>query len=369
MNIPFVNLRLQYQSIKSEIEGAINSVFSDTAFIGGSGNKYVAAFEKEFAKFLNVRNVIGCANGTDSLEILLEAFGIKAGDEVIVPALSWISTSESVGRMGAKPVFVDICNDTLLMDVSRIEEKITPATKAIIPVHLYGNALNMQFIMQLANKHGLIVIEDCAQAHEATYAGKMVGTFGHASSFSFYPGKNLGAYGDAGCMATDNDDIAIRCRMIANHGQLEKHNHIIEGRNSRMDGIQAAVLCVKLKYLHEWNESRIRNANKLTELLDQSVYFCPVTNINARHVFHLYVIKHTKRNLLKPYLAEKGIESAIHYPTALPFLKAYSKFKYTPSDFPVAFSQTSQIISLPMFPELNEKQIEFLADTLNAFDA
>lgn len=366
MKIPFVDLKAQYQSIRPEIDEAMSQVMTDTAFIGGGSNKYVAAFEKDFAAFLGVKHVMSCANGTDSLEILLEAYGVGAGDEVIVPALSWISTSEAVGRSGARPVFVDVCEDTLLIDLDKIEEKITAKTKALMPVHLYGNAVNMERVMEIAEKHSLVVIEDCAQAHEAAYKGRMVGTFGHAASFSFYPGKNLGAYGDAGCMSTNSGEIAAKCRMIANHGQLEKHNHVMEGRNSRLDGLHAAVLGVKLKYLHQWNESRIRNAATLGGLIHEG-YRKPVVNKNARHVFHLYVLRHDKRDELKKFLAEQGIETAIHYPTALPLLKAYAKEGYTEKDFPVASAETAKILSVPMFAELNAEQMQYMANRLNEF--
>lgn len=366
MKISFVDLKAQYQSIKKEIDTAIANVIADTAFIGGSSNKYITEFEKEFSSFLNVKHTITCANGTDSIEILLEAYGIGAGDEVIVPALSWISTSEAVGRIGATPVFVDVKEDTLLMDLDAIEEKINTKTKAIIPVHLYGNAVNMEIVIKLAEKHKLVVIEDCAQSHGATFNNKIVGTFGHAASFSFYPGKNLGAYGDAGCITTNSDEIASKCRMIANHGQLKKHDHVMEGRNSRMDGLHAAILSVKLNYLDEWNNKRIINAGKLTTLINNK-HRTPVVNENAKHVFHLYVIRNNKRDELKQFLTEQGIETAIHYPTALPFLKAYKKFNYKPSDFPVAFSETQKILSIPMFPELSDEQIKYIAEALAKF--
>lgn len=368
MKIPFVDLKAQYQSIQTDIDNAMNAVMTETAFVGGQSNRYVLAFEKEFASFLNLGHVVSCANGTDSIEILLEAYGITKGDEVIVPAISWISTSEAVGRRGAKPVFVDVDKDTLLIDVSLIEEKINNNTKAIIPVHLYGNALDMEAIMMLADKHNLIVIEDCAQSHEAAFNGKMVGTFGHAASFSFYPGKNLGAYGDAGAIATNSEEVALKCRMIANHGQLEKHNHIMEGRNSRMDGFHAAVLSVKLKSLSRWNSKRREHADTFTQLINKEKYMCPVVNKNSTHVFHLYVIRHAKRDELKKYLSEKNIETAIHYPTALPFLKAYERHNYVPSDFPVAFSETQKILSIPMFPELTAEQINYVAEALNSFN-
>lgn len=368
MKIPFVDLKIQYKALQAGIDAAIAAVIADTAFIGGTSNKYVSKFEKEFADFLNVKHVITCANGTDSIEILLEAYGIKAGDEVIVPALSWISTSEAVGRVGAKPVFVDVEKDTLLINTEKISEKITPKTKAIIPVHLYGNAVNMERIMEIAIQHNLVVIEDCAQSHESAYKGKMAGTFGHAASFSFYPGKNLGAYGDAGCITTNSDDVAATCRMIANHGQLEKHNHVMEGRNSRMDGIHAAILSVKLPHIRDWNNSRIKNSEVLNGLIDTNKFIVPVVNTDARHVFHLYVIRHPKRDELKKYLAEKGIETAIHYPTALPLLKAYASQGYQASDFPVAAAETQKILSLPMFPELSQEQLTYIASCLNDFN-
>ncbi len=367
MKVPFVDLKLQYQNYKAEIDKAIADVIADTAFIGGSGNKYVQKFESEFAKYLGIANVISCANGTDSLEILLEAYGITEGEEVIVPALSWISSSEAVGRCGAKPVFVDVCEDTLLMDLNLVEKAITKNTKAIMPVHLYGNALNMEEVMRIAKKHNLIVIEDCAQAHGAKYNGKLVGTFGHASSFSFYPGKNLGAYGDAGAIATNDETIAKKCRMIANHGQQRKHDHIIEGRNSRMDGLHAAILSVKLNYLDGWNLARNKAASHYSKILDSTNVSLPIQNKNAYHVFHLYVIRSNKRDQLKEHLSSQGIEVAIHYPTALPFLNAYSYLKHQPEQFPVAFKQTKNILSIPMYPELNVEQIDHISKVINNF--
>lgn len=367
MKIPFVDLKAQYQAIKPEIDQAMTAVMADTAFIGGSSNKYIVQFEKDFATFLDRKHVVSCANGTDSIEILLEAYGVGAGDEVIVPAVSWVSTSEAVGRTGARPVFVDVDKDTLLINVKLIADKITPRTKAIIPVHLYGNAVDMTALMAIAEKHQLIVIEDCAQSHEARHSGRLTGTFGHAASFSFYPGKNLGAYGDAGAIVTESDEIAAKCRMIANHGQLEKHNHIMEGRNSRMDGLHAAVLSVKLKYLSDWNAARAANAEELTKKLASLPVETPVINKNASHVFHLYVIRTDQRDALKKHLGDKGIETAIHYPNALPFLKAYDKFGFKPSDFPVAFAETGRILSLPMFPELSGPQMDHIANAIREF--
>ena len=362
--IPFVDLKIQYHQLKPEIDVAIAAVIADTAFVGGSSNKYVSQFEKDFAAYLGINHVMSCANGTDSLEILLEAFQISKNDEVIVPALSWISTSESVGRAGAVPVFVDVCPDTLLMDIQLIEEKITSKTKAIIPVHLYGNVLNMEAIMLLAKKHNLIVIEDCAQSHGAMYNNKLAGTFGHAASFSFYPGKNLGAYGDAGCMVTNDDIIADKCRMIANHGQLKKHHHQMEGRNSRLDGIHAAILSVKIKYLDDWNAKRREVANQYKLALQNIDIQLPVENKNAKHVYHLFVIQSENRDTFMQKFSENNIETAIHYPTPLPLLEAYSTMGFTKSDFPVADKACKRILSLPMFPEISKTQIQRITETL-----
>lgn len=367
MKIPFVDLKLQYQNYQTEIDSSIQSVIRDTAFVGGNNNKYVQAFEKDFAEYLGVKNVVSCANGTDSIEILLEAYGIGKGDEVLVPAVSWISTSEAVGRCGAKPVFIDVCEDTLLINLDLIEQNITSNTKAIIPVHLYGNTVNMEKLMDLANANRLIVIEDCAQSHGSRYHGKLSGTFGHAASFSFYPGKNLGAYGDAGGIATNDHEIAKTCRMIANHGQPEKHNHVIEGRNSRMDGIHASILSAKLKHLDQWNLARQKNAETYHLLLNNHHIIKPKVNSGASHVYHLYVIQSENRDALKKHLTEQQIETAIHYPTALPFLKAYESFNYQKSDFPVASKITDNILSLPMFPELTNEQIQYISNAINSF--
>jgi dTDP-4-amino-4,6-dideoxygalactose transaminase len=293
--------------------------------------------------------------------------GIGPGDEVIVPAHSWISTSESVTAVGARPVFVDTESDYFTIDVSKIEAAITPNTKAIIPVHLFGHPADMLMVMQIAEKHDLKVIEDCAQAHGATIEGKMVGTFGDAASFSFYPGKNLGAYGDAGAMATNDDVLAEKARMIANHGQITKHHHRIEGRNSRLDGLQAAILLAKLPHLNHWTELRIQHAATYNQLLQESGLDLPATKTGNKHVFHLYVIQSEKRDALKTYLAEQGIETAIHYPTALPFLDCYQNRNPNIDHFPVAHAHQSKILSIPMFAELTEQQMRHVASAVNNF--
>lgn len=364
MRVPFVDLYAQYESIRSQIDRAIADSIRNTSFIGGQP---VHEFESAFAEYLGLNHVVGCANGTDSLEILMQAMGIGPGDEVIVPAHSWISTSESVTAVGARPIFVDTESDFYTIDVSKIETAITSRTKAIIPVHLFGHPADMHVIMQLAEKHGLKVIEDCAQAHGAMIEGKMVGTFGDAASFSFYPGKNLGAYGDAGAMATNDDALAEKARMIANHGQITKHHHRIEGRNSRLDGLQAAILLAKLPFLNQWTEQRIQHATTYNQLLQESGLDLPSTKPGCKHVFHLYVIQSDKRDALKKYLAEQGIETAIHYPTALPFLECYQSRNPNIEQFPVAHAHQSRILSIPMFAELSEQQMQYVANAVNKF--
>lgn len=365
MKIPFVDLYAQYQSIKNEIDAAIENTILHSSYIGGTTIK---KFEQDFAAYIGLKNVIACANGTDSLEMILKAWGIGQGDEVIVPAHSWISTSEAVSNTGATPIFVDVEAYYFTIDVSLIEKVITANTKAIIPVHLYGHPADMPAIMQLAKKYQLKVLEDCAQSHGACINGQLTGSFGDAASFSFYPGKNLGAYGDAGCMATNDGELAVKLRMIANHGQLSKHHHVIEGRNSRLDGLQAAVLSVKLSHLNQWTNARIGNAAKYTEGLSDAAVKCPVVKAGYKHVYHLYVIKTANRQALVKLLSENNIETAVHYPMALPFLDCYKSMHYQPIDFPVAFSNQSQILSLPMFAELTVSQIGKIVSLIQSFE-
>ncbi len=364
MRIPFVDLKKQYSSIKNEIDTAINSVINDTAFIGGANNSYVKKFEEEYAQFNDVKFCISCANGTDSIEILLKAFGVSFGDEVIVPANSWISTSEAVTNVGATPVFVDCLPGLYTIDFTQIFSKITSKTKAIIPVHLYGLPAEMDEIMDTASKNNLFVIEDCAQAHGALYKGRKVGSIGHAASFSFYPGKNLGAYGDAGAMVTNDEDIAGKARMIANHGQVQKHKHLIEGRNSRMDGIQAAILSVKLPHLENWTQLRRENAEVYKNLLQGKNVVVPKEPVYSRHVYHLFVIQIDDRTQKINELNDAGIETAIHYPTPLPFLKAYEKYKFKQESYPIAKMQMNRILSLPMYSELSSEDISYIISKL-----
>lgn len=360
--VPFVDLYAQYLTIKPAIDDAIESTIMNSSYIGG---KAVTDFEKAFGDYLGAPHVISCANGTDSIEILLQAFGIGEGDEVIVPAISWISTSEAVSFVGAKPVFVDIESGHYTIDAALIGKAITPRTKAIIPVHLYGHPADMIAIMDIAGKHNLIVIEDCAQAHGSMIGDKMTGTFGHAASFSFYPGKNLGAYGDAGAMVTADPAIAEKVRMIANHGQKGKHNHVIEGRNSRLDGLQAAILNVKLPHLAGWTDARIANAAIYDRLLEKNEGIgLPMVKKGYRHVYHLYVVRVKHRAEVQAALAVAGIDTAIHYPRALPFLSCYYNSGYEAGQFPVAAGYQDEILSLPMYAELTTEQITRVSTAL-----
>ena len=365
MNIPFVDLRAQYQSLKAEIDAAIHSVIEKTAFVGGF---HVKEFETAFAQKYGVKHCVSCANGTDAIYITLKALGIGPGDEVITVANSWISTSETISQAGAKPVFVDIDPDYYHINPHKIEDKISPRTKAIIPVHLYGQPASLGEIKAVCENHGLFLIEDCAQSHFAIYNGQKVGTFGIAGTFSFYPGKNLGAYGDAGALITNDDEVAAKARMFANHGSSRKHQHEMEGINSRLDGIQAAILNVKLRYVDEWNLARHENALKYNDWLTGVAQIkTPKIRLNSFHIFHLYVIRTPYRDRLADYLKSKQIDTGIHYPTALPFLAAYKYLGHKPSDFPVAYQYQNEILSLPMFPELNDEQINYVVGSIKQF--
>lgn len=365
MHIPFVDLKSQYLSIKQDIDSAINDVLSKTAFIGG---EYVKEFEKQFADLYGVKHVISCANGTDSLYIIMKMLGIGPGDEVITAANSWISSSETISQTGAKPVFADPDDRYMSMSAENVGSAITDATKAIIVVHLHGQVCDMQGILKLCADKNIHVIEDCAQSHFSEYEGERAGVMGIAGSFSFYPGKNLGAYGDAGCIITNDDGLAEKCRMYANHGALKKHNHIIEGVNSRMDGLQAAVLSVKLEHILNWTEQRIANAalyNEHMQGIDDIIL--PVVRPGTRHTFHLYMIRARRRNALQEYLKTKGIETAIHYPTALPNLPAYKYLGLDSADFPIATKLQDEILSLPMYPELDGDRISYVANCIRSF--
>ena len=367
MNVPFVDLRAQYRSLKEEIDEAVRSVIERTAFIRGP---FAEEFERAFALKCGVKHCVSCANGTDAIYITLKALGIGPGDEVITVANSWISTSETITQAGARPVFVDVEPDTYLIDAAKIEAKITPRTKAVIPVHLYGQMADVDAVGEVCRKHGLLLVEDCAQAHLASLRGRKAGTLGVAGTFSFYPGKNLGAYGDAGAIITDDDALAARALMFANHGSPRKHVHEMEGINSRMDGIQAAILSVKLKYIDRWNLARAGNADAYDRRFSGfERVVTPRRRGDGTHIFHLYVIRVERRDELAEFLKKRGIETGIHYPTALPFLTAYAYLGHRPADFPVAFRNQGEILSLPMYPELREEQIDHVVGSIKEFYA
>jgi dTDP-4-amino-4,6-dideoxygalactose transaminase len=363
--VPFVDLKIQYESIKLEIDNAIATVISETAFIGG---KHVESFEKAFADFYGMKHCISTANGTDSLYIIMKMLGVGPGDEIITVANSWISSSETISQTGAKPIFVDIHPEYYSMNEQELEKAITSNTKGIIPVHLHGQMCNMEVISAIADKHNLWIVEDCAQSHFSELNGKRAGQWGIAASFSFYPGKNLGAYGDAGCLLTNDDDLALKCKMFARHGALKKHQHQMEGINSRLDGIQAAILKAKLPYILKWTAERAQAADLYDFYLTGiAPIVMPKRRENSKHSFHLYVIRAERRDELKIFLESKGIETAIHYPVALPNMKAYSYLGFERADFPVASAYESQILSLPIFPEITEAQIRQVAMAIKKF--
>jgi dTDP-4-amino-4,6-dideoxygalactose transaminase len=347
------------------MDAAIAGVIQSSAFIRGP---YVQKFETEFAALNSQPHCVSCANGTDSLYVAMHALGVKPGDEIIAPAHSWISTTETITQAGGKVVFCDTDADTYTIDAKQIESKITSRTVGIIPVHLYGQPADMDAIMKIAAKHKLWVIEDCAQAHLAKFGGRTVGTFGIAASFSFYPGKNLGAMGDAGALITGDAKLAERMAMFARHGGITKGDHQIEGINSRLDGLQAAVLSVKLPHLPAWTARRQEIAAEYSKLLAGiDGVGLPVVAPGRSHVYHLYVVRHERRDALARHLAALGVQTVINYPVALPLLPAYARFGHRPEDFPNAFHNQSRVLSLPIFPEMTAQQLTFVADAMRAF--
>jgi len=363
MKIPFVDLHAQYLSIKDEIDKAIAEVIAESAYIRG---RHVDAFEQAWARTLGVKRCVSCANGTDAIYIALRGLGLRAGDEVITSAHSWISTSEAITQAGGRVVFCDTDEETFTIDPIEIERKITPATVGIVPVHLYGQAADMGAIMAIARKHNLWVIEDCAQAHLARYNGQYVGTFGNVSTFSFYPGKNLGAYGDAGCLVANDDRLADWLATFARHGG--KGDHVMEGINSRMDGLQAAILNAKLPHLPAWTAARRRVAACYNEILeDVGDVITPTIESDRDHVYHLYVIRTENRDALREHLSEAGISTVLNYPKALPFYPAYAYLGHVSKDFPAAYFNQSRILSLPIYPEMAQESTTHVANTIAHF--
>jgi len=369
MNIPFLDLKTQYLSIKDEIQVALNKVLDQTAFAGGP---FVAQFEKEFADFCKVEHCVGVGSGTDALWLALLALGVGPGDEVITVPDTFIATAEAITYCGATPVFVDVDESSYNMDPIKLERYLAARTlgpeprrmpKAIIPVHLFGQTADMDPILEVAKKYGLAVVEDACQAHGALYKGKSAGSIGAAGCFSFYPGKNLGAYGEAGAVVTNNGELAAKMRMIRDHGQEKKYYHGCVGWNARMDGIQGAVLSVKLKYLPAWNEARRKNAALYNKLLSGSDgVITPIELSYAKHVYHIYAIRTKNRDELIAKLGEKGVNCGIHYPVPVHLQNAYASLGLKAGSFPVAEKVASEFVSLPMFAELTEEQIRYTAD-------
>ncbi len=362
MKISFVDLKRQYDSIKDELNVKINEVLNNTQFILGEN---VKSFEEEFAEYCDTKYAVGVASGTDALTLSLATLGIGEGDEVITVPNTFIATVDAISKNNARPVFVDIDPETYNIDVNKIEEKISERTKAIMPVHLYGQPADMDPILEIAEEHNIGVIEDACQAHGAEYKGKNVGSFGQIGCLSFYPGKNLGAYGDGGIVVTNDSDVAEKIKILRNYGQKVKYYHDFIGYNSRLDEIQAAILRVKLRYLNKWNELRRSHATEYTEFLEEtSGIVLPSVQKNVNHVYHLYVIQCTNRDQTQEILSKKGISTGIHYPVPIHLQRAYSKLGYHHGDFPVTEEYAEKILSLPMFPELTIEEISYVCEQI-----
>jgi dTDP-4-amino-4,6-dideoxygalactose transaminase len=365
VKVPFLDLKAQYASIQDEISKALQQVLDSSAFAGGP---FVEKFEKDFSSFCQSEFAIGVGSGTDALWMTLLSLGIGPGDEVITTPNTFIATAEAISFCGAKPVFVDVDEKTYNMNPNLIEDAITPKTKAIIPVHLFGQMADMDSIMKIARAHGLFVIEDACQAHGAEYKGRRAGSIGDVGCFSFYPGKNLGAYGEAGAIVTNNAELAEKMRMFRDHGQRKKYYHSIIGWNARMDGLQAAVLSVKLRHLNAWNEARRKNAQLYNDLLtDVDGIITPVEADYARHVYHIYAIRIKNRDALISVLAENEIFCGIHYPIPIHLQEAYESLGSKKGCFPIAEKCAKEFVSLPMFAEISFEQIKRICHKIKSF--
>lgn len=360
MKVEFVDLAAQYEEIREEVDDAIADVISASAFIGG---RYVKEFERRFAEYTGAKYCIGVANGTDAIYLALRSLGVGAGDEVITVANSFIATSEAVSQTGAKVVFVDCDKETYNIDAGKIEAAITGRTKAIIPVHLYGRPADMDAVMKIASTRGVAVVQDAAQAHGAETGGVKIGAFGDCACYSFYPGKNLGAYGDGGAVVTNDEKFALHLRMFANHGRKDKYDHEFEGVNSRLDGLQAAVLGVKLRRLDGWNERRGNIAEYYRRELG-GVVATPPVDAGLKNVYHLYVVRVENRASVAGELKERGVSTGVHYPIPLPFLNAYKYLGHRPEDFPVSYAYKDRLLSLPVHGSMADAQVEYVVEAL-----
>ncbi len=359
--IPSVDLRAQYHSIKAEIDDAVLRVLESTQFILG---EEVAAFEREFAAFCRTEHAVAVNSGTSGLHLALLAAGVGPGDEVITVPFTFVATVAAVQYAGARAVLVDIDPRTYTMDPALVEAAITPRTKAIMPVHLYGQPADMDPILELARAKGLVVIEDAAQAHGAEYKGRRVGSMGDLAVFSFYPGKNLGAYGEGGAVVTNNPEHARRIRMQRNWGGERRYEHLVKGFNYRMDGIQGAILRVKLRHLEAWTEARRRHAGEYNRRFAGTVLSTPYARPDSRHVYHCYTVRVPRRDAVRAHLESCGIQTGVHYAIPAHMHPAYADLGYRQGDFPVAEAAASEVLSLPMFPELQEDQINTIVEAL-----
>lgn len=364
--VPFVDLKAQYASIKNEVDAAIARVVENTSFIMGP---QVAAFEKAFAEYLGARFCIGVNSGTAALQLALIACGIGSGDEVIIPSLTFFATAEAVSVLGAKPVFVDIDPVSYTVAASAIEKAITPRTRAIMPVHLYGQAADLDPILEIAKQYNLRVVEDAAQAHGAEYQGRRVGAIGDTGCFSFYPSKNLGAYGEAGAVVTNDEALAEKLRLLRDHGSTSKYAHAIVGYNFRMEEIQAAVLGVKLPHLDDWNNHRRERAAVYNDLLKDSGFTLPRELDYARHIYHVYAVQTENRDELQRHLTAAGIQTGVHYPIPIHLQPAYASFGYGAGALPFTEQLSERVLSLPMFPELSDDQQNHIAKSIQSFTA
>ncbi len=362
MTIPFVDLKAQYHSIKPEIDEAVSRVLESTQFVLGSE---VAAFETAFAAYCGVGNAIGVSSGTSALHLALLAAGVGEGDEVITVPFTFVATVAAIRYTGAKPVFIDINPHSFTMDPEQVEAAITKKTKVIMPVHLYGQCADMDPILEIAKKHNLVVIEDAAQAHGAVYKGRKAGSMGDLGCFSFYPGKNLGAYGEGGMVTTNNLEYARTIRMLRDWGAEKKYQHVLKGYNYRLEGIQGAILNVKLKYLDRWSKARLDHAKLYNKLLAGSRVKTPEIMAYGTPVFHVYAVRVKEREDLMAHLTQNNIQHGIHYPFPVHLLPAHSDLDYKAGDFPESEMAANEVLSLPMFPELTEEQIKKVADCIH----
>ena len=362
MNVPYLDLKSQYVALRNELDRAIQEVIENTAFAGGP---YVAAFEEQFAAYCHCAFAAGVSSGTNAIHLALLALDIGPGDEVITAANTFIATAEAISHCGATPVFADCDPETYTLDPASTAAAITPRTKAIIPVHLFGQTADMDPFLELGRKHNLYILEDASQAHGAEYKGRRTGSMGIAGCFSLYPGKNLGAYGDAGIVVSNNNEMINKIKLLRDHGSVHKYEHQIVGWNSRMDGMQGAILSVKLRYLDEANRLRRANARRYKELLaDCPDIDLPKERSDGQHVFHIFAISSERRDELKDHLTERGVGCGIHYPKALHLQPAYSFLGKKENDYPAAERAARRSLSLPMFPELSDEQIRYVVSAI-----